>query len=74
MLGLPWCCSGEDSELLLQGTQVQCLVRELRSHMQCGEAKKKKKDAIAAFSRKKRFGIFSSSFSFFVHVAHLVGS
>ena len=41
--------------------------------MQCGEAKKKK-DAIAAFSRKKRFGIFSSSFSFFVHVAHLVGS
>ena len=35
---------------------------------------RREKDAIAAFSMKKRSGIFSFSFSFFVHVAHLVGS
>ena len=39
--GLPWPSSGYYSMLPLQGPQVQSLVRELRSHMQRGVAKKK---------------------------------
>ena len=35
--------SSGDSELLMQGSQVRSLIRELRSHMLCGMAKKKKK-------------------------------
>ena len=40
--GLPWWSSGYDSALPLQGVQVRSLVRELRSHMLRGTAKKKK--------------------------------
>ena len=35
--------SGYDSVLPLQEVGVQSVVRELRSHMLCGEAKKEKK-------------------------------
>ena len=42
-LGLPWRSSGSHSALPLQGARVQSLVGELRSHMLCGVAKKKKK-------------------------------
>ena len=42
-LGLPWRSSGWDSALPLQGAWVRPLVRELRSSMPCGVAKKKKK-------------------------------
>ena len=38
--GLPWRSSGSDFVLPLQGTQVQSLVREVRSCMPCGAAKK----------------------------------
>lgn len=39
-LGLPWWSSGQDSALPRQGARVQSLVRELRSHMPHGTAKK----------------------------------
>ena len=42
LLGLPWHSSGEDSELPLQGVQVRSLVRELRSCVLHGAAKKNK--------------------------------
>ena len=38
--GLPWQTNGEDSVLPLQGTQVQTLVRDLRSHMLHDQKKK----------------------------------
>ena len=38
--GLPWWSTGLDSVLSMQGTQVQPLAGELRSHMPCGAAKK----------------------------------
>ena len=44
--GIPWRSSGEDGEdstLPMQGPRVPALVRELRSHMPHGAAKKKKK-------------------------------
>ena len=37
---LPWQSSGSDSTLSMQGVQFQSLVRELRSHMPYGMAKK----------------------------------
>ena len=37
------CGPMERIHLTMQGTQVQSLVRELRSHKPCGVAKKKKK-------------------------------
>ena len=37
---------GVKTALPLQGAQVQSLVGKLRSHMPCGVAQKKKKDAI----------------------------
>ena len=40
--GLPWCSSGEDSILPMQDAWVLSLVRELRSHMPHGTAKKEK--------------------------------
>ena len=40
--GLPWWSSGWDSMIPLQGAWVWSLVGELRSHMLCGVAKKKK--------------------------------
>ena len=42
--GLPWWSNGYDSVLPLQGARVLSLVRELRSHMLVGAAKKKKKN------------------------------
>ena len=42
--GLPWWSSGLDSALPLQEAQVRSLVRELRSHMPRGTAKKKKEE------------------------------
>ena len=33
MKGLPWQSNGKESVLILQGPQVQTLVRDLRSHM-----------------------------------------
>ena len=39
---LSWWSRGLDSVFLLQRTWVQSLVGKLRSHMPCGEAKKKK--------------------------------
>ena len=55
--GLPWCSSGEDATLPLQGAQVRSLVRELRSCMPRGETKKKKKKskASADHSRERKF-------------------
>ena len=41
--GLPWWPSGKDPVLPMQGAQVRSLVKELRSHISCGMAKKKKK-------------------------------
>ena len=41
--GLPWWSGGKDSALPMQGAQVRSLVRELRSHISCSMAKKKKK-------------------------------
>ena len=41
--GLPWWPSGKDSVLPMQGAQVRSLVKELRSHLSCSMAKKKKK-------------------------------
>ena len=45
-LGLPWWSSGQVSVLPLQGAQVRCLVRELRSHTPSSAAKKKQKKCI----------------------------
>ena len=41
--GLPWWPSGKDSVLPMQGAQVRSLVKELRSHISCSMAKKKKR-------------------------------
>ena len=46
IMGLPWRSSDWDTALPMQGPWVQSLVRELRSHMPCGEAIKKKKVVI----------------------------
>ena len=43
ILGIPWCSSGWDSRLPQQGTQVQCLVEEIRSQKPYGIGKKFKK-------------------------------
>ena len=40
MKGLAWQSNGEDSMLLLQGAQVQTLVRDLSSHMLHDQKKK----------------------------------
>ena len=42
LVGSPWRSSGQESVLPLQGAWVQSLVRELRSRMLHGMAKKKK--------------------------------
>ena len=42
IMGLPWRSSDWDTAHPMQGPWVQSLVRELRSHMPCGEANKKK--------------------------------
>ena len=49
IMGLPWRSSDWDTAHPMQGPWVQSLVRELRSHMPCGEANKKK-------SRKRESG------------------
>ena len=54
--GVRWQSSGWDSVLLLQWAQVQSLVRELRSCMSCGLAKKERKK-----ERKKLVGRFLCS-------------
>ena len=41
-MGLPWKSSDWDTALPMQGPWVRSLVMELRSHMSCGKAKKKK--------------------------------
>ena len=50
-MGPPWQCSGYDSALALHVTGVPFLVRELRSHMPCDMAKRKKKKKTADFSK-----------------------
>ena len=40
--GIPWQSSGWDSTLSLQGARVQSLIQELRSHMLCSAALKKR--------------------------------
>ena len=48
--GLPWWPSGKDPVLPMQGAQVRSLVKELRSHISCGMAKKKKKKTMERFT------------------------
>ena len=53
MWGLPWRSSGQDSVLLLQGVQVQPLVRELRFRMLPSMAKitkQNKKECLQVYS------------------------
>lgn len=50
--GLPWWCSGYDSELPVQGAWVQSLAGGLRSHMPRGVTKKVCKKNISTMELK----------------------
>ena len=50
-VGIPWWSNGEDSELPLQGAQAQSLVREQRSCVPSGVAKKEKKRKATGWER-----------------------
>ena len=55
------CPSLSLGDISLQGVQVQSLVRELRSHMQCGAAKTFKKQKKNNSNNKKAVQLFLSS-------------
>ena len=50
-----WLSRDEDSMLPLQGARVQSPDRELRSHMQCSEAKKIKRIKMTLACRNDKF-------------------
>ena len=50
---LPWPSSGWDSALPTRGAQLRSLVRELRSHMPCGTAKKTKQNKQKQTTKQK---------------------
>ena len=51
--------SSSDSALLMQGSQIRSLIRELRSHMLCGMAKKKEKKLTQETKTLPKKGVLS---------------
>jgi len=51
--------SSGDSALLMQGSQIRSLIRELRSHMLCGMAKKKEKKLTQETKTLPKKGVLS---------------